>query len=90
MECLPAQNTTPPHKSGLTSNFFVVEEDGAVCTAPSGVLLGGMRQLLISVCDKEGIEVRFDAPDISRAGRWREAFLTGKRGGYDRGPRVRA
>ncbi|CBN75813.1 conserved unknown protein [Ectocarpus siliculosus] len=75
---------------GLTSNFFVVEEDGAVSTAPSGVLLGGMRQLLISVCDKEGIEVRFDAPDISRAGRWREAFLTGKRGGYDRGPRVRA
>ncbi|CAM9835340.1 unnamed protein product [Ectocarpus fasciculatus] len=62
---------------GLTSNFFVVEEDGAVCTAPSGVLLGGMRQLLISVCEKEGIEVRFDAPDISRAGRWREAFLTG-------------
>ncbi|CAN0435990.1 unnamed protein product, partial [Ectocarpus sp. 12 AP-2014] len=62
---------------GLTSNLFVVEEDGAVCTAPSGVLLGGMRQLLISVCDKEGIEVRFDAPDISRAGRWREAFLTG-------------
>ncbi|CAN0413501.1 unnamed protein product [Ectocarpus sp. 8 AP-2014] len=36
-----------------------------------------MRQLLISVCDKEGIEVRFDTPDISRAGRWREAFLTG-------------
>ncbi|CAB1118144.1 unnamed protein product [Ectocarpus sp. CCAP 1310/34] len=77
LERLPALNTTPPHKSGLTSNFFVVEEDGAVCTAPSGVLLGGMRQLLISVCDKEGIEVRLDAPDISRAGRWREAFLTG-------------
>ncbi|CAN0550504.1 unnamed protein product, partial [Ectocarpus sp. 12 AP-2014] len=74
---LPEGTTRRLLLEGLTSNFFVVEEDGAVCTAPSGVLLGGMRQLLISVCDNEGIEVRFDAPDISRAGRWREAFLTG-------------
>ncbi|CAM9411319.1 unnamed protein product [Hapterophycus canaliculatus] len=62
---------------GLTSNFFVVEEDGAVCTAPSGVLEGAMRQLVLSVCEQDGIAFRFDAPDISRARYWREAFLTG-------------
>eukprot|EP00752_Nemacystus_decipiens_P003827 g3521.t1 len=62
---------------GLTSNFFVVEEDGAVCTAPSGVLCGAMRQLAISACSQQRIALRLEAPDMARAGRWRGAFLTG-------------
>ncbi|CAM9811719.1 unnamed protein product [Scytosiphon promiscuus] len=62
---------------GLTSNFFVVEEDGAVCTAPSGVLEGAMRQLVPSICEEESVAFRFETPDMSRAPYWREAFLTG-------------
>lgn len=65
---------------GLTSNFFVVEEDGAVCTAASGVLCGTMRQLVILACEHHGIPMRLEAPDMTRASRWREAFLTGERG----------
>lgn len=68
----------PSHRLGLTSNIFVVDEDGTVCTAPSGVLMGGMRQLCIEACALEGIPVRLDAPDIATAGRWQEAFLTGE------------
>lgn len=63
---------------GLTSNMFVVEEDGAVVTAPSGILMGSMRQLCLSVCEKEDIPVRLEFPDLSRARLWKEAFLTGK------------
>ncbi|CAM9366789.1 unnamed protein product [Ascophyllum nodosum] len=62
---------------GLTSNIFVVEEDGTLYTAPSGVLLGGMRQLCIEICTKEGFPVKMEPPDMSRAGRWHAAFLTG-------------
>lgn len=49
-------------------------------TAPSGVLFGGMRLLVISACEQEGIALRLEAPDMTRADRWREAFLTGARG----------
>lgn len=75
-------STTPSFspEPGLTSNFFVVEQDGTIFTAPSGVLLGGMRQLVISACEEEGIALRLEAPDTARASLWREAFLTGELG----------
>ena len=56
----------------------MVEGDGAVCAAPSGVLHGGMRYLVISACEREGMALRVEAPDMARASRWREAFLTGE------------
>lgn len=77
---LPTNNRHSSFWPGLTSNMFVVEEDGAVCTAPSGVLVGGMRELCLSACEEEGIPVRLEPPDASRAGRWQEAFLTGAQG----------
>lgn len=41
--------------------------------------MGGMRQLCISACEQEGIAVRLESPDLSRARYWREAFLTGEK-----------
>lgn len=67
-----------PTYSGLTSNIFIVEEDGAVCTAPTGVLQGSMRERCLAACEHEGIPVRREFPDLARASLWKEAFLTGE------------
>eukprot|EP00903_Cladosiphon_okamuranus_P020573 g18884.t1 len=83
-EVLLSETTTSPEGAsrrllleGLTSNFFVVEEDGAVCTSASGILCGAVRQLVLSACEHQGIPMRLEAPDTTRTSRWREAFLTG-------------
>ncbi|CAM9148293.1 unnamed protein product [Discosporangium mesarthrocarpum] len=62
---------------GLTSNLFVVEQDGVIWTSPDGVLMGGMRKLCLDVCHSKGIDVRLEAPSLGRVSQWREAFITG-------------
>jgi anthranilate/para-aminobenzoate synthase component II len=66
---------------GLVSNIFIVTGGGAagaavVETAGGGVLPGQMRQIVLDVCVRNGIEVKLRSPRMSESSRWREVFLT--------------
>lgn len=60
---------------GVTSNFFAVYSD-AIWTAPSGVLEGTVRNLLLKTCQEKGVPVRLEAPPLSSASEWGGAFIT--------------
>ncbi len=48
---------------GLSSNFAAVI-DGAVHTAGEGILLGTVRQVVLDVCEQQGIPVVLQPPSI--------------------------
>jgi branched-subunit amino acid aminotransferase/4-amino-4-deoxychorismate lyase len=60
---------------GLSSNFFSVL-DGVIYTAAAGVLLGSVRNVVISVCQQYGIPLKLEAPRIADRCRWQGAFIT--------------
>jgi branched-chain amino acid aminotransferase len=41
---------------GLTSNFFVLSDQGAVMTADAGVLNGTVRELILEVRGRTGVQ----------------------------------
>mmetsp|Transcript_4164 Transcript_4164/g.9767 ORF Transcript_4164/g.9767 Transcript_4164/m.9767 type:complete len:365 (-) Transcript_4164:68-1162(-) len=61
---------------GLTSNFFVVNHEGVIETAPTGILEGAMREFVLESCSKLGIRVVQRFPKLSEIGSWKEAFIT--------------
>lgn len=65
---------------GLTSNLFVIMDDGTLRSAPNDVVLGGyVRSLILSgLADMCGLKLDLQAPTLSdlKMGRWRGAFIT--------------
>ncbi|ORY33237.1 hypothetical protein BCR33DRAFT_723219 [Rhizoclosmatium globosum] len=66
---------------GLTSNFFVVVQDGdgklAVVTAPVQHVLGGtILRNVESVCGRLGIRFRYEFPKVGSVSTWVGAFVT--------------
>lgn len=61
---------------GLSSNFFAVAADGTVLTAPTErVLAGTVRKVVVEVCEKHGIPLRFDCPNIKDFATWDSCFV---------------
>lgn len=60
---------------GMTSNFFVTQ-GGTVRTAGTGVLEGTVRKLVLEVCEREGVSVCLDAPNIKEVSEWDGAFIS--------------
>lgn len=59
---------------GLSSNFFIINSDGLIQTAPpSDVLLGTVMKHLIQLQEKEII---FEHPSIYEIDDWLGAFIT--------------
>jgi len=61
---------------GLVTNFFVIDEEGALVTAGQDVLKGHVRQLVISAARNAHIKVKLQAPRLCDVGSWKGAFLT--------------
>jgi len=62
---------------GLSSNFFAVNKDGALETAPKGsVLWGTMQRHLISLCEESNIKVIYQCPSVRDISTWKGAFIT--------------
>lgn len=62
---------------GLSSNFFVVDANGTVITAPEDFVLNGtIRRIAIQCCVKLGIPVAYELPNIANIDTWQGAFLT--------------
>lgn len=61
---------------GLTSNFFAVLEGGTVATAEQGVLHGTVREVVLQLCEREGIRVQLQPPRLDQLPRWQGCFIT--------------
>lgn len=61
---------------GLTSNFFVLDSQGAVVTADEGVLNGTVRELVLEVCCEQGVPVVLQPPQLSEIDTWQGAFIS--------------
>jgi len=55
---------------GLTTNVFVVYDNGQLRTAPSGILPGTSRELIFRVCRENGISLCLSAPLLKERSRW--------------------
>jgi branched-chain amino acid aminotransferase len=67
---------------GPTTNFFLVDRDGVVCTPPrKRVLLGVTRSSVIELAKAEGFEVREIAMPPEAIGDASEVFMTGTSAG---------
>lgn len=67
---------------GPTTNIFLVEPGGALCTPPeAAVLLGVTRSSIIDIAKDEGIEVRVERVRPERLLTAAEVFLTGTTAG---------
>ena len=67
---------------GPTTNFFLVDRDGVVCTPPrKRVLLGVTRSSVIELAKAEGFEVREVAMGPEAIGDAAEVFMTGTSAG---------
>jgi len=61
---------------GLSSNFGVIK-NGKLVTAPlSTVLPGVTMELILQCCEKLGIEVVFECPNIQQVHHWEGAFIS--------------
>lgn len=61
---------------GLSSNVFAVAADGTVLTAPTErVLAGTVRKVVVEVCEKHGIPLRYDCPNIKDFTTWDSCFV---------------
>jgi branched-subunit amino acid aminotransferase/4-amino-4-deoxychorismate lyase len=74
----PSKNGSLELLEGLTSNLFVLYQDGSLRTPFDGVLYGYVRHLVLECADSCGLTV--DSKPIllqdASAGLWREAFIT--------------
>ena len=61
---------------GLQTNFFALNVDGILETAPDGTVLAGtVRGLVLAQAKIAGLDVIFRAPQVSQATNWRGAFI---------------
>ena len=60
---------------GSQTNFYAVI-DGAVWTAGEGILEGTVRGLLLDVCQKEGIPVILEPPNLDTLESWEGALIS--------------
>eukprot|EP00040_Diaphanoeca_grandis_P024934 m.137764 g.137764 ORF g.137764 m.137764 type:complete len:354 (-) comp29944_c0_seq2:128-1189(-) len=60
---------------GSQTNFFAVMGD-TVYTAQSGILEGTVRDVVLQVCKKAGIDVKLEAPLTKDMSKWQGAFIT--------------
>ena len=60
---------------GMSSNFGVIQ-NGSLVTPQEGVLLGSVRELVLTVCKNEGVETVLSAPNVSQADSWEGAFIS--------------
>mmetsp|Transcript_7918 Transcript_7918/g.14504 ORF Transcript_7918/g.14504 Transcript_7918/m.14504 type:complete len:255 (-) Transcript_7918:53-817(-) len=65
---------------GLTTNVFVLCDDLKIYTAPSQILEGSVRDIVLEVCRELGVTVVFKFPRVSDAkkGKWLGCFVTSK------------
>lgn len=61
---------------GLSSNFYAVTKSGTVVTAGEGILAGTVRELLLRVCEKEGIPVLLSPPSLLDVHMWEGAMVS--------------
>ena len=62
---------------GLSSNFYVVDAQGALVTAPdSDVLKGSVRATMLEVAGELGMEIRMEAPSIHDVESWMGVFVS--------------
>ncbi|KAG1051786.1 hypothetical protein G6F46_004426 [Rhizopus delemar] len=67
---------------GMASNFLAVKrvagEPVVFCAGLEHVLLGTILRLLIDICQKEGIRIQWEFPDLNeaKAGQWEGCFVT--------------
>lgn len=63
---------------GHSSNFFVIQKDGSVFTAPLDRVLPGTIQKIVvdQVCPRLRIPICYQCPNLKELGSWRAAFLT--------------
>ncbi|MFQ5418042.1 MAG: aminotransferase class IV, partial [Myxococcota bacterium] len=67
---------------GPTTNLFLVEADGSLCTPPEDtVLLGVTRSAILEIAKHEGIDVRLEGVRPERLKGAAEVFLTGTTAG---------
>lgn len=60
---------------GTQTNFYAVQ-DGAVYTAEEGILEGTVRKMILEVCEREGVPIRREPPNIKSIGDWQGAFIS--------------
>lgn len=64
---------------GVSSNFFVIDVEGNVVTAPDDMVLKGtIRKMVLSICAANHIPVIFQPPNIQNIHEWQDAFVTSK------------
>lgn len=60
---------------GLSSNFFVIQQDGSLQTAPiESVLVGTIMKRVLR--DWKFSEIIFEHPNVNEIGIWKGAFIT--------------
>jgi hypothetical protein len=66
-------------REGLTSNFFVIDSQDNIVTAPDDVVLdGSIRKLVVDICKQNGINIKFECPNLQNIQSWKGAFITSK------------
>ncbi|KAI8982023.1 aminotransferase [Mycotypha africana] len=61
---------------GISSNFLVVKDNVVYCAPLDHVLLGTMLKLVIGICEKHDIPLRWDFPRLQEVDTWEGCFLT--------------
>lgn len=61
---------------GLSSNLFVLYNDGSLHTPADGVLYGYVRHLVLESAKTCGLTVSFDPILLEDVSKWKEAFIT--------------
>lgn len=62
---------------GLSSNFFAVDAEGKLHTAPDGeVLAGTVRKIILEACETLGVQVVLSSPKLKDADTWRGVLVS--------------
>ncbi|KAL9540656.1 hypothetical protein PS6_010664 [Mucor atramentarius] len=63
---------------GMASNFLVVKDGAVVCASLDHILLGSILKIVIKVCEKHNIPLKWEFPLLQdgRQGKWEGCFLT--------------
>jgi branched-subunit amino acid aminotransferase/4-amino-4-deoxychorismate lyase len=69
-------DTGPELLEGLSSNFFVVYNDGTLRTPVQGVLHGYVRHLVLECAEACGLKIDDSPILLQESPRWKEAFIT--------------
>lgn len=62
---------------GLSSNFYVVQDDNTIQTAPDSVVLSGsIRKLVLKACASLGVNVNLTTPSLAQRQQWLGAAVS--------------